>query len=153
MGTAVVHDLTLPMFCSNWVGFHPGGFAFVPCRRERPPRKMSSRSVIASRRLFELIEGVLVEKVMGYWESVLAIGVGGLLRDFLKGRKLGTLAGEAGMLRLSPGLVRIPDLSFISRCSTARTIAGIGAAILPLSPDLAVEVLGEGNTPREMGEK
>ena len=25
------------------------------------------------RRLFELIDGVLVEKVMGYWESVLAI--------------------------------------------------------------------------------
>ena len=76
----------------------------------------------ATRRLFELIDGVLVEKVMGYWESMLAIELAGLLREYIKPRKLGTLAGEGGMLLLSPGLVRIPDLSFISRVAW-RTIA------------------------------
>src|SRR5262245_15343395 len=54
------------------------------------------------RRLFELVDGVLVEKVMGYWESVLATELGRLLGNFVQRRKLGTLAGEAGMLRLSP---------------------------------------------------
>ena len=103
------------------------------------------------RRLFELIDGVLVEKVMGYWESVLAIELAGLLRDFLKGKKLGTLAGEAGMLRLSPGLVRIPDLSFISRARLAHHRRA-RAPILPIAPDLAIEVLSEGNTPRELCE-
>jgi Uma2 family endonuclease len=93
-----------------------------------------------------------VEKVTGYWESVLAIELAGLLRQFLKRRRRGTLAGEAGMLRLSPGLVRIPDLSFISRARLAHHRRA-RAPILPLAPDLAIEVLSEGNTPREMARK
>ena len=104
------------------------------------------------RRLFELIDGVLVEKVLGYSESVLAIELARLLGNFVRRRKLGTLAGEAGMLRLSPGLVRIPDLSFISRARLAHHRRA-RAPILPLAPDLAIEVLSEGNTPREMARK
>ena len=65
--------------------------------------------------LFELVDGVLVEKVTGLLGIGAVLELAGLLRDFPKSSKLGTLAGEAGMLRLSPGLVRIPDLSFISR--------------------------------------
>jgi Uma2 family endonuclease len=56
------------------------------------------------------------------------------------------------MLRLSPGLVRIPDLSFISRARLADHRRA-RAPILPLAPDLAIEVLSEGNTPREMARK
>ena len=56
------------------------------------------------------------------------------------------------MLRLSPGLVRIPDLSFISRARLAHHRLA-HAPILPLAPDLAVEVLSEGNPPREMARK
>ncbi len=133
------------------MGFHPGGFAFVP-RRERPPREDVIKIRDRERRLFELVDGVLVEKVMGYWESVLAIELGRLLGNFVKRRKLGTLAGEAGMLRLSPGLVRIPDLSFISRARLAQHRRML-APILPLAPDLAIEVLSEGNTAREMARK
>ena len=48
--------------------------------------------------------------------------------------------------------MRIPDLSFISR---ARLVHHRRARtpILPLAPDLAIEVLSEGNTPREMARK
>jgi Uma2 family endonuclease len=56
------------------------------------------------------------------------------------------------MLRLSPGLVRIPDLSFVSRARLARHRRA-RAGILPLAPDLAVEVLSEGDTPGEMERK
>jgi Uma2 family endonuclease len=56
------------------------------------------------------------------------------------------------MLRLAPGLVRIPDLSFISRARLARHCRA-RAPILPLAPDLAVEVLSEGNTRGEMKRK
>jgi Uma2 family endonuclease len=95
---------------------------------------------------------MLVEKVMGYWASVLAIELARLLGNLVSRRKLGTLAGEAGMLELSPGLVRIPDLSFISRARLARHRRA-RVPILPLAPDLAIEVLSEGNTPREMARK
>ena len=89
---------------------------------------------------------------MGYWESALAIELVRLLGNFVKRRELGTLAGEAGMLQLSPGLVRIPDLSFISRARLVHHRRA-RAPILPFAPDLAIEVLSEGNTPREMARK
>src|SRR5438552_14595556 len=66
------------------------------------------------KRLCELIDGVLVEKPMGYYESLLALLLGHFLQSFLDAHPLGFLLGEAGTLRLMPGLVRIPDLSFIS---------------------------------------
>jgi Uma2 family endonuclease len=55
-------------------------------------------------------------------------------------------------MRLMPGLVRIPDLSFFAR---SRLPGGEFPedAIPDLTPDLVVEVLSEGNTRREMNLK
>jgi Uma2 family endonuclease len=151
MSTAVDQELTLADVLRQLGGISPRRIRFHPA-----PGTATERDVIKirdwERRLFELVDGVLVEKVMGYWESALAVELAGLLRDFVKRRKLGTLAGEAGMLRLSPGLVRIPDLSFITRARIAQHRRAL-APILPLAPDLAIEVLSEGNTAREMARK
>ena len=118
MSTAVAQELTLADVLQQLGGISPRRIRFRPA-----PGTATKEDVIKirdrERRLFKLIDGVLVEKVMGYWESVLAIELARLLGNFVKRRKLGTLAGEAGMLRLSPGLVRIPDLSFISRARLA----------------------------------
>ena len=55
------------------------------------------------------------------------------------------------MMRLFPGLVRIPDVAFVSR---ARLPAGVPTDPIPnLVPDLAVEMLSESNTPAEMARK
>jgi Uma2 family endonuclease len=151
MSAAVRQELTLGDVLQQLGGISPRRIRFRPS-----PGTATEDDVVKirdrERRLFELVDGVLVEKVMGYWESVLAIELAGLLRDFVKPRKLGTLAGEAGMLRLSPGLVRIPDLSFISRARLAHHRRAL-APILPLAPDLAIEVVSEGNTRREMARK
>jgi Uma2 family endonuclease len=62
------------------------------------------------------------------------------------------VAGEAGMLRLAPGLIRIPDVSFVSRAQlVGRRIKRSAAP--DLAPDLAIEVLSEGNTDLEMARK
>ena len=56
------------------------------------------------------------------------------------------------MIRLFPGLVRIPDVAFVSW----RRVPGgrVPAEPIPsLVPDLAIEVLSEGNTPAEMARK
>jgi Uma2 family endonuclease len=151
MSTAVPQELTLADILRQLGGISPKRIRFRPA-----PGTATEEDVVKirdrERRLFELVDGVLVEKVMGYWESVLAIELARLLGNFVKRRKLGTLAGEAGMLRLSPGLVRIPDLSFISRARLAHHRRAL-APILPLAPDLAIEVVSEGNTPREMARK
>src|SRR5580704_16264985 len=151
MSTAVAQELTLADVLQQLGGISPRRIRFRPA-----PGTATEDDVIKihnrERRLFELIDGVLVEKVMGYRESVLAIELARLLGNFVRRRKLGTLAGEAGMHRLSPGLVRIPDLSFISRARLAHHRRGRDP-ILPLAPDLAIEVLSEGNTPSEMARK
>jgi Uma2 family endonuclease len=148
MSTAVPQELTLADVLEQLGGLSPRRIRFRPA-----PGTATEEDVITirdrERRLFELIDGVLVEKDMGYWESVLAIELARLWGNFVRRRKLGTVAGEAGMLRLSPGLVRIPDVSFVSRARLAHHRRA-RAPILPLAPDLAVEVLSEGNTPREM---
>ncbi|MGL4513929.1 MAG: Uma2 family endonuclease [Lacipirellulaceae bacterium] len=103
-------------------------------------------------RLCELVDGVLLEKVMGFIESLLALRLGALLTAFVTERKLGITAGEAGMLRILPDQVRIPDVSFISW----DRLEGSGfpeQAAPDLAPDLAVEVLSAGNTEREMRRK
>src|SRR5579871_1335634 len=65
-------------------------------------------------RLCELVDGVLVEKPMGYRESLLAVALIGLLGPFVSARNLGLVSGESGMMKILPGLVRIPDVAFAS---------------------------------------
>lgn len=103
-------------------------------------------------RICELIDGVLVEKVTGSYESAVAVALGFFLKDYLRRRRLGVVLGEAGMLRVFVGQVRAPDVSFISfKRLKARRLPR--QPILPLGPDLAVEVLSKGNTRAEMARK
>ena len=100
----------------------------------------------------ELIDGVLVEKGMGYRESILATALAAMLRAFVKPRNLGIVSGPDGMLRLFPGLVRIPDVAFASWDRIpGRKIPQ--EPIPDLSPELVVEVLSQSNTEAEMQRK
>jgi Uma2 family endonuclease len=103
-------------------------------------------------RLCELVDGTLVEKVMGYDESAIAMAIGHILLAFVGPRKLGIVTGEAGMMRILDRRVRIPDVAFVSydRLPDRRRPKG---PIPNLAPDLAVEVLSESNTRREMENK
>lgn len=103
-------------------------------------------------RLFELVDGVMVEKATAFMESVLAVYLAELIGAFVRARNLGLVAGESGMLRILPNLIRIPDVSFVA---WARIPGGRmpKAKVPPLAPDLAVEVLSESNTRAEMVRK
>jgi Uma2 family endonuclease len=121
-----------------------------------PPGTATEDDVIAVQAeegpLCELVDGVLVEKAMGYDESRLAVELLLFLGEYLRHNDLGALAGADGTLKLMPGLVRIPDVSFVvwQRMPPADAPR---KAIPALSPDLAVEVLSESNTPKEMKRK
>jgi Uma2 family endonuclease len=100
-------------------------------------------------RLYELVDGVLVEKAMGTAEAFLALRLGRLLGAFADEHDLGDVAGADATLRLLPGTVRLPDVSFVSwdrlpgRMYPSEQIAN-------LAPDLAVEVLSPSNTKGEI---
>ena len=89
---------------------------------------------------------------MGYTESDLALILAGYLNAFIIPRNLGLLSGESGMMRLFPGLVRMPDLAFASwdRIPGRRRPNG---PIAGFAPDLAIEVLSLSNTKKEMARK
>src|SRR5258708_29803197 len=61
-------------------------------------------------RICELIDGILVEKDMASYESILASLLIGYLQVFLEKHDLGVVLGEGGLLRLFPGRVRAPDV-------------------------------------------
>jgi Uma2 family endonuclease len=100
-------------------------------------------------RLCELVDGVLVEKPMGYTESNIAIKLITALQLFVEKGDLGVVTGEAGMIRMSRDLVRIPDVAFASWDRfPARKLPD--ESVPEIVPDLAVDVLSKNNTPREM---
>jgi Uma2 family endonuclease len=103
-------------------------------------------------RLYELVEGVLVEKTVGFLESWLAIRIATLLSRFVESHELGLIAGPDGMIALDVDRVRISDVSFVS---WARVPGGaVPTEPVPrIDPDLAVEVISTDNTPKEMNEK
>lgn len=103
-------------------------------------------------RLFELVDGVLVEKAYGAISSLVATFIGSRILAHLDDLQLGVVLGADGPLRLRPRLVRIPDVSFISWDQ----IPGDEFPSQPipdLYPDLAVEILSDGNTPAEIDRK
>lgn len=131
----------------------------VPARRVRYyplPGTATEADVVAidvhEDRICELIDGVLVEKAMGIRESLLAGAVLALLRAFVIPKKLGIVTGPDGTMKLIPGLIRIPDVAYISRDRLPGGRVPSEPAPL-LVPDLAVEVLSEGNTTNEMSRK
>jgi len=122
-----------------------------------PPGTATEKDVIEAwsgldRRLCELVHGTLVEKPMGTKESALAGLIIHLFWVYLEGNDLGLVLGADGMFRLGIGLVRIPDVAFISwdRLPEGELPE---EAIARRVPELAVEVLSASNTSREMALK
>jgi Uma2 family endonuclease len=102
--------------------------------------------------LCELVEGVLLEKAVGFTEAGLAVLLLGLIDAFVRSRNLGIVTGPDGTVELMPGLVRIPDVAFTSwgRLPGRRYPT---SPVPRLAPNLAVEILSRGNTPGEMAAK
>jgi len=102
--------------------------------------------------LCELVDGVLVEKVMGFYESILAMLLGHFLNEYLETNPCGIVSGADGQFRILPTKMRVPDLAFIG---WDRFPGGQlpGDRVCKVAPDLAVEILSSGNTQQEMEQK
>jgi len=133
----------------------------VPAHRVRlqpPPGTATEKDLIRNNEsrfrtaICELVDGTLVEKPMGWEESAIATLISHFLLNFVQPRKLGTVLGADGMLRLVPGLVRVPDVSFLVRGKLTRYKHG-GQRVPSVAADLAVEVISKSNTKAEIARK
>jgi Uma2 family endonuclease len=123
-------------------------------RMKPPPGTATEADVLAAleaprKRICELVDGVLVEKAMGYSESVLASYLIVVLDAFVRPRNLGLVTAPDGTIRLWAGRIRIPDVAFFSwdRLPGRRRPS---EPIPTLAPNLAIEILSRGNTTAEM---
>src|SRR5258708_1096157 len=86
-----------------------GSIPLERIRLQPPPGTATEQDVLAQsdgvKRLCELMDGVLVEKPLGFFKSRLAVVLGYFLEDFLTWCDLGIVLGAAATLRLRPGLV------------------------------------------------
>jgi Uma2 family endonuclease len=135
---------------------HLGDIPPERIRLHPAPGRATEEDAVTSKERFnclcELIDGVLVEKPMGFYESRLAAILIYFLEDYLSKNDLGFVLGADGMLSIQPGQVRLPDVSFfLWRRFPNRTLPA--GAILRMTPDLAVEILSRSNRPREMERK
>ena len=134
-------------------------FGPMPAGRIRtnpPPGTATEQDVIdieeQESRLCELVDGVLVEKTVGIYESYLALRLGHFLSGFVERHRLGIVVGADGMMRLAADLVRIPDVSFVSwNQLPGRRVPRV--PIADLAPELAIEVINASNTAQEMERK
>ena len=135
---------------------HLGGIPAERIRLFPPPGYATEEDVIQAAeregRLCELEDGILVEKPMGWYESLLAGVIIGEINTFLRRHNLGKALGADGTVKILPGILKIPDVSFISWKRWPRTRLP-RRPVPALVPDLAVEVLSETNTRREMEDK
>ena len=100
----------------------------------------------------ELVDGTLVEKPMGFYESSLGMILGGYLHAYLINHSIGFVVGESGASRTIPGRVRMPDVGFYSwNHFPGRTLPAGG--VLDVPADLVVEILSPSNTRTEMEQK
>jgi Uma2 family endonuclease len=124
-------------------------------RLDPPPGRATEADLLrlsaADGRLYELVDGTLVEKPMGWKEASLATWLARLFHPYLMENDIGDLVGADGTHRLWQGLIRLPDLAFVlwEHVPPDEELPQIP----DLAPDLAVEILSPSNTPKEMARK
>ncbi len=104
-------------------------------------------------RVCEWVDGTLVEKAMGWFESFIAMNLGGYFFRYLETHPIGLLLGADAVLRILPKVGRAADVAFVSMAKFPGGVLPIHEKIPALVPDLVVEVLSESNTNAEMRRK
>jgi len=106
-------------------------------------------------KLYELVDGRLVERKMSIWSSYVAGVIFDLLNSFCRENRLGWVLPEGTSFQCFPALpgrVRKPDVSFVrfQRLSLSQATT---EGHCPIAPDLAVEVVSPNDTAYEIDEK
>ena len=103
-------------------------------------------------RYCELVDGAILEKSMGFFETFLATILVHLIQSWPDYQKTGFVVAEGALTKLSEGLVRIPDVSFY-RWDRIGSRSVPRDPICRTTPNFAVEIVSRSNTRAEMDRK
>ena len=104
------------------------------------------------KRLVELVDGILVEKAMGYREGLLAMTFGSIVLSFVRSQNLGVVGAPDSLMRLVKGQNRMPDISFTAWTNLPSNDAHLGR-VAKFAPDLAIEIISPSNSRKEIERK
>jgi Uma2 family endonuclease len=102
--------------------------------------------------LCEMVDGVLVEKIMAWEEARLASALAHILQNYLEQHELGIVLGPDGPIRIESRSIRMPDVCFIAWDRVPGEELPPGP-VMEIVPDLAVEIVSKSNRPGEMAVK
>ncbi len=145
----------VPLIPKEWnmadVRAHVGN---VPLERIRtyPPPGMATEADALRKPVCELIDGILVEKPLDIYESILGALLGTEIVRYLENHPLGMVSGAGGPYRILPHRMRVPDVAFVhwDKFPTKKLPRD---QVLSIAPDLVVEILSPSNTKKEMEDK
>ncbi|SFH81626.1 Uma2 family endonuclease [Planctomicrobium piriforme] len=100
----------------------------------------------------ELIDGILVEKAIGQFEGRIGHILAWYLELWMSITKLGFVIGDGAMTRLRTGNMRIPDV-YAVRWDRVGKQEVPEDTVTKVIPHVAIEVMSQGNTEREIERK
>jgi len=117
------------------------------------PGTATAQDAVGSKQRFgvgcELVNGILVAKAIGHYESHIAALLTHFLYQYLDSNPIGVVYDAEAPYLLLPDNVRKPDISFLSYARMPRgELPRDPACLIP--PDLAAEILSPGNTAAEI---
>ena len=104
-------------------------------------------------RLCELIDGTLIEKAVSAESDLMGLELATLIRNAIRGKKVGWVLGGQAFLRLTGRRTRAADVAVIRAEQIPSGRFPSEPTYPDLYPDLAIEVLSPSNRPGEMRRK
>lgn len=102
-------------------------------------------------RLFELVDGEIIEKVPTELHGILAMLLAGEIYIYLKNNPIGRAGVEIRyQLPADQHHAYIPDIAFVSN---DRALPIVESGAVPLMPDLAIEIASPDDRPLQMRQK
>jgi Uma2 family endonuclease len=98
----------------------------------------------------ELVDGKIVVSPAGYRHGLVIVRLSARLAAFVAERDLGDVLDSSTGFRLPSRNLRVPDISFVAR---GRVPDPPPEGFAYLAPDLVVEVLSPGDSPRQVLDK
>jgi Uma2 family endonuclease len=104
--------------------------------------------------LYEVVDGKIVEKIVGVHEAEIATLLIEFLAPFARLHRLGRVFGET-IFRIdqSKNLQRRPDVAFVSHARWPAQRRAPRVAVWDMVPDLAIEIVSPSNTADHVQEK